>query len=148
MTSEFDSLMYICECAREDPKFEPIALWLANICVKLASSHTPEWTYEKWLKDEDNRDRTLTFFGEEKWQPFQFLDDTHDRLDHTEQFHGKVFGRAGWYLIDVVRKAVEGKEWILGTTYVKNYLRELDKHLRQLGYVRVGSFEWEKAGER
>jgi len=84
-----------------------------------------------------HRERALVMAGEERWLPFEFLDDTHDALDHTPELHGKVFGRAGWWLIDVVDKAINSKEiWLFSEEkrLLKPYWKDLVQHLRALRY--------------
>jgi len=154
MTSEFDNLDFIVGevsgsfDGKPKPMYEPLALWLADICIKEASSREPRWTYEKWLKG--NKERALALYGDEKWLPYAFLHDTHDILDHSDKWHGKVFCIAVWYLIKLVKDVVSGKKRLSLTKTelrrLKPYIEKLRGYLSKLDYRERERGYWIKEG--
>lgn len=132
MTTEFDDLAKIRRVSLERPEVRSLTEWLADICVAEASNHKSQWTYEKWLQTK-KATTIKTIHGEAalKWE---FLDDTHDVLGHTGQYHSSVFKASTVCLIIYVNRLVHGQQiWKGELRNIRKYREQLLKILEEIG---------------
>lgn len=124
MTSDFDNLMGIWQMSKDDPRFKPIAEWLADICVAEADTKKEGWNFDAWKKREWAK-TVLAVHGEEslKWN---YLNDCHDVLDHRE-FHLKVFKPDTQWLIRIVYDLFIGRD-----TSFHDLKRNVKRHMPKL----------------
>lgn len=132
MTSDFDNLMTIWRESKDNPKFKPIADWLADVCVSEADQKRAGWNFETWKKSEWSK-TVLAVHGEEalKWE---YLNDCHDKLDHGE-FHLRVFLPDTQCLIRVIYDLFRGRDCSFYDLKrnVKRHLPKLLELLRAFG---------------
>jgi hypothetical protein len=103
MTSNFDDLSLIATKVRENPRLKPLALWLADIASEEASKRDPEWTFEKWKAKNPGMQ---SIHGD--LLKFEFLDDTHSKLDHTDKWHFKILEPTTSELVGLIGGAITG----------------------------------------
>jgi len=95
MTTVFDYLMQLWKESRENPTLKEIMGDVSKELVRQASSRMPsKWNYEKWSAENKWRKK------DEYWMMRDFINATHDALDHTPKWHLKVFSERYEILVD------------------------------------------------
>lgn len=125
MTSEFDNLRGIREMSKQNVKLQPITEWLAVLCASEADKVKNGWNFAEWKKTSPGQ-TAVQLYGEEA-AVWEYLDDCHSILDHTAQYHMKVFSVDTSCLIS----AVYGM--FIGYEQLKSQLKDgLGRHLPKL----------------
>ncbi|VVB54571.1 Uncharacterised protein [uncultured archaeon] len=91
---------------QRNERFKPIADFLKERAVVDATKVDQKFTFEKW-KESKRGQTCIALYGEEN-AGWYYLDDCHDALDHTPQYHLKVFSIPVAILIEYVDKLFRG----------------------------------------
>lgn len=139
MTTVFDYLMYLWNESNGNPTLKEIMADVGKELVRQASSRVPsKWNYENWKEVSKWRKR------DEYWKMRDFLNATHDALDHTDTWHLKVFNAKYTALIYFLQGLFVKKDRTLRVrdSIIKLHPK-IEPYMIDQGYKRTAQSYWQ-----